>query len=445
MEESSLTILKLIAVAVIIGVNAFFAVVEFSMVAVKRAVIEKHAAHGSRAAQLALRFLNNPDSLIAASQLGITMASLALGWIGEATIAELLVPILERHLGTFLGQATAHTTGVVVAFAFITYLHIVLGEQAPKSLTLRAAEKVFLLSAYPVYWFYMVFRPFIWVLDKSTALVLKPFGVPVGSELRKAYSVEELRLLIRESYEKGLLEETEETLLARVFDFGDRTVREVMIPRTEIIAIEADSTIAEFLQEFKRSRHARYPVYEDTIDNIIGFIAIKDVLLSLDGTPESFRKKVRDLIRPAYIVPESKPIDELMLEMRENRVQMAVVIDEYGGTAGLVTLEELLEEIVGRVSDESAVVRPQIQRVGDNLYLVDATLRVDELNEELELNIPESEDYETLAGFIYTYLQRVPREGEEFSFNGVVVSVTEMKGPRIVRVLLKKPGPPSSR
>ncbi|RLC81682.1 MAG: hypothetical protein DRI61_03525 [Chloroflexi bacterium] len=438
MEESSLSILvKVLFVFFFIGLNAFFVSAEFALVLVKKAALEKKAREGNRAALAAVRFLNNPDRFIATVQLGVTMASLALGWVGEETVASLLIPPLAEALGK-LGIPIAHGVGLILSFGTITFLHIVLGEQVPKSVSLRMPERIGLLSALPIHWFYMAFRPFIWLLDRSTALVLRPFGVPVGTEIRSVHTVEELRMLVKESYERGLLEEMEEELLSRVFDFGERTVKEVMIPRTEIVGIEADATIADFLREFKRSRHARYPVYEGNLDNIIGFVAIKDVLLNINESLECFQKKMRDLVRPAYIVPESKFVDELLVEMRTHHLQMAVVIDEYGGTAGLVTLEELLEEIVGRVSDETAVEQLPLEQVDEGVYYVDARLRVDELNEELGLNLPEGEDYETLAGFIYTRWQRIPREGEEFRYNNLLITVTEMKGPRIVKVRLKK-------
>lgn len=437
MEEGSLLALRLFIVFSIIALNAFFSAAEFALVSTKKPSLEAKAARGSRSAIIALNFYNNPDRFIAASQVGITIASLALGWVGEETVAQTLKP-LSRYLFGWAGDLVAHTAGAVLAFSIITYLHVLLGEQVPKSLTLRWGEKVFLNSSIPMQWFYAIFKPFIWLLDRSAAIILKPIGIEVGAALRAVHTLEELKALIKGSYREGILEEEEGELLTKVFDFGKRTAREVMIPRTEIVAIEADLTLADFLEEFKRSRHARYPIYEDSIDNIIGFVAIKDVLLNLSRDPASFQKKVRELARPAYVVPESKPIDELMKEMRTNRIHMAVVIDEYGGTAGLVTLEELLEEIVGRVSDESALEKPLIEKVSDNVYYLDAALRIDEVNETLGLTLPESEDYETLAGLIFTQLQRVPREGDELQCREVKLTVTEMKGPRIVRIKLER-------
>ncbi|MCS7286656.1 MAG: hemolysin family protein [Anaerolineae bacterium] len=437
MEEGSLLALRLFIVFSIIALNAFFSAAEFALVSTKKPSLEAKAARGSRSAIIALHFYNNPDRFIAASQVGITIASLALGWVGEETVAQILKPF-SRYLFGWAGDLVSHTAGAVLAFGTITYLHVLLGEQVPKSLTLRWGEKVFLSSSIPMQWFYAIFKPFIWLLDRSAAIILKPIGIEVGAALRAVHTLEELKALIKGSYREGILEEAEEELLTKVFDFGERTAREVMIPRTEIVAIEADLTLADFLEEFKRSRHARYPIYEDSIDNIIGFVAIKDVLLNVSQDPASFQKKVRELARPAYVVPESKPIDELMKEMRTNRIHMAVVIDEYGGTAGLVTLEELLEEIVGRVTDESALEKPLIEKVSDNVYYLDAALRVDEVNETLGLTLPESEDYETLAGLIFTQLQRVPREGDELHCQEVKLTVTEMKGPRIVRVKLER-------
>jgi len=437
MDEGSLLVLRLFLVLLFIALNAFFSGAEFALVSTKRAYLETRASKGSRSAAVALYFLNNPDRYIAASQVGITIASLALGWIGEETMAYILMPFARQAFG-WAGDLVAHMAGAILAFGIITYLHVLFGEQVPKSLALRWGEKVFLASSIPMQWFYVAFKPLIWLLDRSAAIILKPLGIKVGTAVKVVNTIEELKALIKGSYHEGILEETEEELITKVFDFGERAVREVMIPRTEIVAIEADSTLADFLAEFRRSRHARYPVYEGSLDNIIGFVAIKDVLLNISQEPESFLRKVRELARPAYFVPESKPIDELMKEMRANRIQMAVVIDEYGGTAGLVTLEELLEEIVGRVTDESALEKPIVEKVKDNVYYLDAGLRVDEVNEILSLNLPESEDYETLAGLIFTCLQRIPKEGDELKCNGVTLTVAEMRGPRIVKVKLTK-------
>ena len=439
MEEGSLLLLRFFLVLFFIGLNAFFSASEFAIVSTRKLSLEIKASRGSRSAAIALKFYNNPDRYIAASQVGITIASLALGWVGEETVAYALMPLARQAFG-WAGDIVAYSVGTVVAFAIITYLHVLLGEQVPKSLTLRWGEKVFLASSIPMLWFYRLFKPLIWILDRSAAAILKPMGIEVGTAIRAAHTVEELKALIMGSYQEGILEETEEELLTRVFDFGERTAGEVMIPRTEIVAVEADTTLEEFLEEFKRSRHARYPIYEGSLDNIIGFVAIKDVLLNINQDPASFRKKIRELARPAYFVPESKPIGELLKEMRANRTHMAVVIDEYGGTAGLVTLEELLEEIVGRVTDESALEKPLVERIDENVYLLDASLRVDEVNELLGLNLPESEDYETLAGLIFTCLQRIPREGDELWCGGVKFTVTQMKGPRIVKVRLEMKG-----
>ncbi len=437
MEGGSLLALRFFLVFLFIALNAFFASSEFALVSTKKPALEIKASKGSRSAAIALNFYNNPDRYIAASQVGVTIASLALGWVGEETVAHALMPLARQIFG-WTGDIVSYTAGTIVAFLIITYLHVLLGEQVPKSMTLRWGEKVLLASAIPMLWFYTFFRPLIWILDRSAALILRPLGIEVGTALRAAHTIEELKALIKGSYQEGILEETEEELITRAFEFGDRTAREVMIPRTEIVAIEADTTLADFLEEFKRSRHARYPIYEDTLDNIVGFVAIKDVLLNISQDPASFQKKVRDLARPAYVVPESKPISELLEEMRINRIHMAVVIDEYGGTAGLVTLEELLEEIVGRVTDESALEKPLVEKVSDNVYQLNASLRVDEVNELLSLSLPESEDYETLAGLIFTRLQRVPREGDELHCGGVKLTVIQMKGPRIVKVRLEK-------
>ncbi len=434
-------LLRLAAVAALIFANGFFVAVEFSLVSVRRTRIEQLAEEGNALARLVHYMIQHTDRILAACQLGITMASLALGWIGEATVAALVKPPLERlvrNVPALVTTGTAHAIGIIVSFTLITGFHIVLGEQAPKSFAIRYPELVAMWAARPVLWFDRVFRPFIWVLDRAAAGVLRVFGVEPVPVHGTVYSVEELKLLISESQERGYLGAQQEEMVRRVFEFGDLLVREVMIPRPDVVAIEADATIEDLLRLFARHTHSRFPVYEGDLDHAIGFVAIKDVLKALAENPNARRERVRSLVRPAVIVPEMRRVDSLFAEMREKDVQMAIVIDEYGGMAGIVTLEELVEEVVGRLGDELMPGPRPIVRIDERTYEVDAGLRVDEVNEALEISLPEAPDYETVAGFVMAYLQRIPEPGERFRYNNVEIHVTEMRGPKIEKLTITR-------
>ena len=426
-------LLRLLMVFLLILTNGYFTAMEFALVAVRRTRIAQLSAEGNRSAQLVSRLLDNPDRFIAASQLGVTMASLALGWVGESTMAAIIEPPLRALVGRW-SAAVANTVGTVLAFALITYLHIVLGEQVPKGVALRYAERTSLTAAPLMDIFFRVFRPFIVLLDSSAHIVLGWLGAGLPAGHRMAMTVEELRMVIEESQREGLLEAELEDMVQRLLRFGDRPVREVMIPRTEIQAVEKSATLEQVLHLFVNSRHARFPVYEGSLDNIVGIIAMKDVLAAVALGQVERSSSIEPLIRPAFCVPESRKVGTLFSEMRERHIQMAVVLDEYGGTAGIVTLEMLTEEIIGEISEEWAVTEPALEPLGSHTFRVDAQRRIEEINEELGLNLPESEDYETLAGFILYHLQAIPKEGQTFRYQDIEFTIVEMEGLRIETV-----------
>ncbi len=427
---------RLAAVLFLIAANGFFVTLEFALVAARRTRLETLAREGKSVARLVLRMMDQTDLYIAAAQFGVTLASLALGWVGESTVNAIIFPLVTYVVGAAFSPLVSHIISTTLSFALITFLHLVLGEQVPKIITIREPEAVSLLVARPMEVFTFVFRPFIWLLDRTTALVLHLLGFGEVAGHRHAYSLEELKLLVEESEEHGLIEEHEGEILTRVFEFSDRDVREAMIPRTEIIGVPKSATVEELLQIFKHHRHARFPVYEENLDNIVGIVNIKDVLALLADNPQVRNKRLEDLdiIRPAYAVPETKPIGELFQELREQQIQMAIVIDEYGGTAGLVTTEELAEEILGRITDEWVIEEPDIKEIEPNVFEVNAHVRVDEINEELGIDIPENDLYETVAGFILYKLGHIPNEGERLHWDGLEFQVLQMKGPKIERI-----------
>jgi len=429
----------LLAVIALVGVNGFYVAAEFALVSVRRTRIEELITQGNTTARAVRYAIDDPDRFIAATQLGITIASLGLGWIGEPALADLLEPLFYRLEVPWAG-ITAHSLAIMIGFSFITFLHVVLGELAPKSVALAYPETTAFIVVRPTIWTENIFRPFIWLLNGAGNSVLRLVGLerPTGHQL--VHSVEELKMLVQASQEGGVLEREETEMLVGVFDFGERYVREVMIPRTEIVALERTANLQEFLATFARSQHSRFPVYEEDLDHIIGMVAIKDVLTLL-SRKEVDRSQVlaeMNVIRPVLLVPESRRVDDLFQEMRRSKTQMAIVIDEYGGTAGLVTLEELAEEVIGRMTDEWVEEGEEVRTVSEDTFDVDAMLHIDEVNAELKLELPESPDYETLAGFLLYLLRRIPKVGEEVRWRDLRFTILEMKGPKIEQVRITR-------
>ena len=433
--------MRLLGVFLLLGVNAFFVAVEFAAVSARHNRIEQLAEDGVVGAKRALRLLKDTDRVLAASQLGITMASLALGWVGEPFVADLIEPPLRLlPVSAWIDPIQlAHGVAAALAFGAITGLHIVLGEQSPKIYAIGNAERVTIFAAPIVGLFDKVFRPFIHLLDRATDGVLKLIGVPSIGAHRTIHSVEELKQLVTDSQEGGLLEESEEEMLHNVFEFAERQVSEAMVPRPDIVGIEATATIADFLAVFAESRHSRYPIYEESLDNITGFVAIKDVLnfMASEG-PGARQQPLIGLKRPALVVPEFKQVGDLFQEMQHSGIPFAVIVDEYGGTAGIVTQGAILEVIVGRLHDETRTDESLVSQLDERTAEVDAQLRIEEVNEELKVKLPDNDAYETLAGLILFHAQRVPAVGECIKIGDVQLTVKEMKGPKIERVEIKR-------
>ena len=435
MDSSFITIvLKLLAVLFLVLANGFFVATEFSLVTLRRTRIEQLVSEGNGGARVIERIMQNPNRLLSATQLGVTMASLALGWVGEPTLAQVIVPALDWIPGEAI-QPVAHTIATIIAFAGITYFHIVIGELAPKSMALQRTEGTAMAIARPIDFFLTIFRPIIWVLNWSGRAVLNAFGLTGMMGHEAVHSEEELKMILNASQEGGVLEPEETRMLHRVFAFTDTPVRHVMIPRTEMASVPADADMDEVLQLIEQTGHTRLPVYEKTPDNIIGMVHSKD-LLHLLNHPLTKPFNLRDFLREIYSVPEGRPIDDVLAEMRRRHVQMMVIIDEYGGTAGLVTLEDLLEEIVGDVEDEFDPNAPQsIAPQPDGSTLVDGLLTLDDVNERFGLGL-ESEDYDTIGGIIFGLLGRKPELGDEVRLDGYLAQVAALDGLRIATVRL---------
>jgi CBS domain containing-hemolysin-like protein len=436
---------RLFAILFLVLLNGFFVAAEFALIAVRRTRIEQLVEEGNRAAEAVQRAQKDIDKALSASQIGITLASLALGWVGEPTISAVLRPFFQTvGFGEFLGklpfasgEKSVEVLSIALAFFLISYMHIVLGELAPKSIAIQYAEKTALTVAQPNQVFYYLFAPFMKILNFSSNLVLRVLKVePVLNMHHSGLSSEELQLMIAASSESGALEAGERELLSNIFEFGDVVASEVMVPRTRINSIEIDSTFQDLLAEVAATGHSRYPVYEESIDEVRGFIHIKDVLAKMATSHLDLSAPLTDLevIRPVRFVPESKRLQELLPEMQKDRQAMVIVADEFGGTAGLLTIEDMVEEIVGSITDEGEEVLATITALDETTSVVQAQADLEEVNEQLKLNLPTSDEYQTLGGFLIYHLQKIPEEGEKFLFEGIEFAVLEVNGPRLEKI-----------
>src|SRR5947199_5481568 len=390
--------IKLLAVLFFVAANGFFVGAEFALVSVRRTRLEARAAAGSRRAQAALRLINNPTFFISATQLGITIASLALGWIGEPTVATLLEPIAAAVAPPGRAAAIAHVFAIVLAFASITFLHIVLGELMPKMFALERAEGLALVVSRPLELFAKVFRPFIFVFNRTGQTLARVLGFEASLQHAAVYSETELRQLIDISRESGHLRAEERRLIHRVFEFSDTLVREAMVPRPAIAALSASCTLEDINKGFQKHRYSRLPVYRESLDNVIGFIHSKDLIPYL-LRPQDF--KLEFVLQPPMYVVDTARLEDVLRQMQKAKSHFGFVVDEHGGVEGIITLEDLLEEIVGDISDEhDEEVNEQISPIDDRNFVLEGALAVRDLNRRLKTSLPESEGYTTIGGFL---------------------------------------------
>lgn len=429
--------LKLTAVLLLVLANGFFVGAEFSLVSSRRARIEARAAEGSAGAQAVLRLLANPTMFISTVQLGITLASLALGWIGEPTVASILEPVAERitENGTTAAYI-AHTVAIIISFSIITFLHIVLGELFPKMFALERAESLALVAARPLEILGIVFRPVLFIFNQAGIGLARLVGLKASLEESAVYTEEELVQLIEMSRKSGHVNREEQRLINSVFEFSETTVREAMIPRTQIAAITENCTLEEIARAFEQHGYSRLPVYRESLDNVAGFIHSKDVMPFL-LKPAEFRLD-EVLQSPLYIV-DSARLEDVLRQMQTAKSHFGFVVDEHGGVEGIITLEDLLEEIVGDISDEhDDEVNEQIAEIGDDKYLLDGGLAVKDLNKRLGLHVPESDAYTTIAGFLMSEAGQVLQAGENVRFNGHIFHIEKVDRRRILQVRLEK-------
>lgn len=440
-------ILGIVVVFLLVFANGFFVASEFALVAVRKSRVESLAAAGNAGARRLLDLLNNLNAYISATQLGITLASLGLGWIGEPAVARLIdVPLANLAVATgwdvLATGAVLHTVSFVIAFSIITFLHIVLGELAPKTAALEISERIALLIALPMQIFYRVFYYPIRVLDWTGTKTVRLFRLHPAGGHASIYTEDEIRQLISISEQSGHLNREERKLINKVFEFSETTVREAMVPRTEIVAVPEESTLAEISETFRKSGFSRLPVYRGSLDDIVGFIHTRD-LVEFILKPESFALEA--VIKKANYVVDTARLEDVLRQMQKEKFHFGFVVDEHGGVEGIITLEDLLEEIVGDISDEHDVeVAEQIHEQPDGSYLLDGGLAVRDLNRKLDVNVPVSEGYTTIAGFLMSEAGQILAEGQSVPFNGHLFKVEKVDRRRIKQVRMQRQNPPVS-
>jgi CBS domain containing-hemolysin-like protein len=429
------------AVLILVAANGFFVGAEFALVSVRRTRLEARAAGGSRRAQAALRLIGNPTLFISATQLGITIASLALGWIGEPTVAALLEPVAEAIAPAGRAAYVAHVLAIIVAFMVITFLHIVLGELMPKMVALDRAETLALFAARPLELFAQVFRWPLWLFNRVGTTLGRLLGLKSSLQHTAVYSEDELRRLVDIARESGYLRAEERRLIHRVFEFSDTLVREAMVPRMQIAAISVDCSLEDIRDAFNRHGYSRLPVYDQSLDNVIGFIHSKDLMPYL-LKPESF--KLEFVLKPPMYIVDTARLEDVLRQIQKAKSHFGFVVDEHGGIEGIITLEDLLEEIVGDISDEhDEEVNEQITKVSERTFVLDGALAVRDLNRRLKTSLPESETYITIGGFLMTEAGHVLQPGEVIETDGLKFIVEKVERRRLLRVQLELPEQPT--
>lgn len=431
----TLIIWKILLVIFLVLLNGFFVASEFAIVKVRSTRIAQLTKEGNLRAKIAQRLIGNLDAYLSATQLGITLASLGLGWVGEPAIAKLIEPLFIHFP---IAVQLQHFLAAGIAFAIITFLHIVIGEMAPKSIAIRQAETTALYVARPLHLFFIILKPTIWLLNGTANLILKWLGIGLAPDQQQAHTEEEIRMLVAQSHQSGFIDQVERKLFDNIFDFADRVGREVMVPRVDMVCVYTDDPLEKSIQTIQSSHFTRFPLCGKDKDDILGIIHIRDLYEQLVLGKETPLIK---LIRPCVVVPETMEIKDILRALQKHRTELAIVIDEYGGTSGLVTIEDIVEEIVGEIQDEFDNEKPFFQKK-KNATSIDARLLIDEVNEYFQLDI-EDEDNDTIGGWFYSQVQSVPRIGSQVTYPPYQFIVQEMDQRRITRLLVRPISPSS--
>ncbi|WP_276091173.1 hemolysin family protein [Pedobacter sp. JY14-1] len=415
----------------LVALNGFFVAAEFAIVKVRASQIEIKAKSGSRVANIAKFITQHLDGYLAATQLGITLASLGLGWVGESVMHTIVHNLL---INFNLPEVYITSISTIIAFLFITIMHIVFGELAPKSIAIQRPVATTLFISLPLQGFYVVFRPFIWILNGFANVILKIFGISNVGGHESVHSTEELYYLLDQGKESGALDTNEHELIKNVFDFNERVVKNIMVPRTKISGIELSSAKEEVIEAIIGEGYSRMPVYDDVIDKIVGIVHAKDILPLLAGNNEW---ALSDIIRKPYFVPETKKINDLLSELQQKRIQIAIVLDEFGGTAGMVTLEDIVEEIVGEIQDEYDEEKPIVEKVSETEFIVNAFATVYDVNEHLPHDLPEDEDFDTVGGLVSHAFGKIPEVGDSEECYGYLFTILKKTEQNIETVKLE--------
>jgi magnesium and cobalt exporter, CNNM family len=436
MDISSL--IGLVAVVVLIAANGFFVAGEFALVKIRATRINQLVEEGNRTAKVIQTQLAHLDRYIAATQLGITLASLALGWIGEPSLAHLIDPLFA-WIGGSAAEAITHTIAVIISFTIITAGHIILGELVPKSIALQRPEAAVFFVSRPLQLFAQLFHPFIALMNGMGSAIVRLLGFQTAVEHANVHSAEELEMLVVQSRQGGAIDAQEEELLHHIFDFGEKTVQQVMVPRTEMVGVPISASLEEVLALFATEQYTRLPAYDGSIENIVGLVHLKDIFMQARMPTASFNLK--SLLRPVLYATETTSIETLLSQMRSKRIHLAVVLDEYGATAGMVTLEDIVEEIVGEVQDEFDTreqgVRPEVEQMPDGTISVDGLMTLASFADLLGVKLPRSSAH-TVGGYIFERLDRLPKVGDHISLEDYHLSVEELDGRRIARVHVRR-------
>jgi CBS domain containing-hemolysin-like protein len=412
--------------------NGFFVAAEFGLVKVRSSQLDIRAQKGSARAKMARRITEKLDAYLSAAQLGITLASLGLGWVGEEVFAS-LVKSLFAKFGTNLSEAVVHSISIPLAFALLTFLHITLGEQIPKMIGIRYSLETTLLISWPLRVFYFIFSPFIWLLNKSSNLFLRMIGIKqLGDD--EVHTEEELRLILTESEEGGAIKPSENELIQNVFDFDDRIVKQILVPTNRVVALDVESGRDEMTKQIIDEGFSRLPVFLGDINNVIGIVHSKDLLKAVI---ENKFKSIKDIMRPVHFVPESMKINELLRDFQKHHIQMAVVTDEFGTTAGVITMEDIIEELVGEIQDEHDEEKPNVDKKSDSEFIVNAQSNISDVNNIIPQALPESPHYETISGYVNYIFGRIPAVNDKRQRDGYEITILKRNRQNVESIRLK--------
>jgi CBS domain containing-hemolysin-like protein len=423
---------EILLILFLVLLNGFFVAAEFAIVKVRSSQVELMAREGSSSAKIAEHILAHLNTYLSATQLGITLASLALGFFGEETVTAMIMPLFN-HFDFQIAEKTTHQISLGISFLVVTFLHIVFGEIAPKALAIKMPEETTLFISPILRVFYLVFRPFIYVLNQSANLLLKIIGVD-PNELDERHSAEELKLLIKQGAEEGTIQTSQSELIENVFNFNELSAKQILVPRTKVVALEVSSPDGEIIKKVISEGYSRMPVYKETLDDVVGVVHTKDLI------PMVHDKKpivLRDILRPVYFIPETKLASDLLKDFQKKRVHMAIVLDEHGGMSGIVTMEDIIEELVGEIQDEYDDEVSKVEKVDDKSYIVRGHIRIQEVNEVLNYPLPEGDDFDTVSGLMNFIFGKIPELNETKEFGGYEFTIlkTSRKSVEFVKLV----------